>query len=587
MKKLDVKSIKEVPFNDNIQQTASSQFKNSEKVYLSGSTKDIRVPMRKITQTSLKTSEGEEKQPSIFVYDSSGPYTDPEVSFDIKEGLPSSRTWLKKRLEEDPSSTQMSLAKKGIVTPEMEYIAIRENQNIEKNRKLKEGTFHAGESFGASIPPFYTPEFVRDEIACGRAVIPANVNHPELEPMIIGRNFKIKVNSNIGNSALSSSIEDEVEKLTWSTRWGADTVMDLSTGKNIHETREWIIRNSPVPIGTVPIYQALEKVNGVAEDLNWDVFEETLIEQAEQGVDYFTIHAGVLLRYVPMTAKRVTGIVSRGGSIMAKWCLAHHEENFLYTNFHKICDIMQKYDVTFSLGDGLRPGSIADANDEAQFSELRTLGELTKIAWGENVQTMIEGPGHVPMHLIQENMTEQLKHCDEAPFYTLGPLTTDIAPGYDHITSAIGASMIGWFGCAMLCYVTPKEHLGLPNKEDVKEGLMAYRIAAHAGDLAKGHPAAQIRDNALSKARFEFRWEDQFNLGLDPERSREYHDETLPKDSAKVAHFCSMCGPKFCSMKISQEVRDYAKNEEDKLSEEMKRKSEEFLEQGSEIYKEV
>ena len=587
MKKLDVKSIKEVPFKDNIQQTASSQFKNSEKVYLSGSTKDIRVPMRKITQTSLKTSEGEEKQPPIFVYDSSGPYTDPEVSFDIKEGLPSSRTWLKKRLEEDPSSTQMSLAKKGIVTPEMEYIAIRENQNIEKNRKLKEGTFHAGESFGASIPPFYTPEFVRDEIACGRAVIPANVNHPELEPMIIGRNFKIKVNSNIGNSALSSSIEDEVEKLTWSTRWGADTVMDLSTGKNIHETREWIIRNSPVPIGTVPIYQALEKVNGVAEDLNWDVFEETLIEQAEQGVDYFTIHAGVLLRYVPMTAKRVTGIVSRGGSIMAKWCLAHHEENFLYTNFHKICDIMQKYDVTFSLGDGLRPGSIADANDEAQFSELRTLGELTKIAWSENVQTMIEGPGHVPMHLIQENMTEQLKHCDEAPFYTLGPLTTDIAPGYDHITSAIGASMIGWFGCAMLCYVPPKEHLGLPNKEDVKEGLMAYRIAAHAGDLAKGHPAAQIRDNALSKARFEFRWEDQFNLGLDPERSREYHDETLPKDSAKVAHFCSMCGPKFCSMKISQEVRDYAKNEEDKLSEEMKRKSEEFLEQGSEIYKEV
>ena len=587
MKKLDVKSIKEVPFNDNIQQTASSQFKNSEKVYLSGSTKDIRVPMRKITQTSLKTSEGEEKQPPIFVYDSSGPYTDPEVSFDIKEGLPSSRTWLKKRLEEDPSSTQMSLAKKGIVTPEMEYIAIRENQNIEKNRKLKEGTFHAGESFGASIPPFYTPEFVRDEIACGRAVIPANVNHPELEPMIIGRNFKIKVNSNIGNSALSSSIEDEVEKLTWSTRWGADTVMDLSTGKNIHETREWIIRNSPVPIGTVPIYQALEKVNGVAEDLNWDVFEETLIEQAEQGVDYFTIHAGVLLRYVPMTAKRVTGIVSRGGSIMAKWCLAHHEENFLYTNFHKICDIMQKYDVTFSLGDGLRPGSIADANDEAQFSELRTLGELTKIAWSENVQTMIEGPGHVPMHLIQENMTEQLKHCDEAPFYTLGPLTTDIAPGYDHITSAIGASMIGWFGCAMLCYVTPKEHLGLPNKEDVKEGLMAYRIAAHAGDLAKGHPGAQIRDNALSKARFEFRWEDQFNLGLDPERSREYHDETLPKDSAKVAHFCSMCGPKFCSMKISQEVRDYAKNEEVKLFEEMKRKSEEFLEQGSEIYKEV
>ena len=481
----------------------------------------------------------------------------------------------------------MSLARKGIITEEMEYIAIRENQNIEKNSKLKEGRFHTGENFGANIPEFYTPEFVRDEIASGRAVIPANIKHPEIEPMIIGRNFKTKVNANIGNSALSSSIHDEVEKLTWSTRWGADTVMDLSTGKNIHETREWIIRNSPVPIGTVPIYQALEKVDGIAENLSWQVFEETLLEQAEQGVDYFTIHAGVLLRYVPMTAERVTGIVSRGGSIMAKWCLAHHEENFLYTRFEDICKIMKKYDVTFSLGDGLRPGSVADANDEAQFGELKTLGELTSVAWENDVQTMIEGPGHVPMQLIKENMDKQLEQCAEAPFYTLGPLTTDIAPGYDHITSAIGAAMIGWYGCAMLCYVTPKEHLGLPNKEDVKEGLMAYRIAAHAADLAKGHPSAQIRDNALSQARFEFRWEDQFNLGLDPERAREFHDETLPKDSAKVAHFCSMCGPKFCSMKISQDVRDYAAKQVKEQEVAMKAKAKEFRESGSKIYSKI
>ena len=497
--------------------------------------------MREILQTDSLTKEGKRKNKPLYVYDTSGPYTDPEIEIDIELGIPKSRSnWLKTRKKE---STQMSLAREGFITEEMEYIAIRENQNLESNSKLKEGHFHKGENFGANIPEFYTPEFVRDEIASGRAVIPANIKHQEIEPMIIGRNFKTKVNANIGNSALSSSIHDEVEKLTWSTRWGADTVMDLSTGKNIHETREWIIRNSPVPIGTVPIYQALEKVNGIAENLSWEVFEETLYEQAEQGVDYFTIHAGVLLRYVPMTAKRVTGIVSRGGSIMAKWCLAHHEENFLYTHFEDICKIMKKYDVTFSLGDGLRPGSVADANDEAQFGELKTLGELTSVAWENDVQTMIEGPGHVPMQLIKENMDKQLEQCAEAPFYTLGPLTTDIAPGYDHITSAIGAAMIGWYGCAMLCYVTPKEHLGLPNKEDVKEGLMAYRIAAHAADLAKGHPSAQIRDNALSQARFEFRWEDQFNLGLDPERAREFHDETLPKDSAKVAHFCSMCGP--------------------------------------------
>ena len=541
--------------------------------------------MREILQTDSLTKEGKRKNKPLYVYDTSGPYTDPEIEIDIELGIPKSRSnWLKTRKKE---STQMSLAREGFITEEMEYIAIRENQNLESNSKLKEGHFHKGENFGANIPEFYTPEFVRHEIASGRAVIPANIKHQEIEPMIIGRNFKTKVNANIGNSALSSSIHDEVEKLTWSTRWGADTVMDLSTGKNIHETREWIIRNSPVPIGTVPIYQALEKVNGIAENLSWEVFEETLYEQAEQGVDYFTIHAGVLLRYVPMTAKRVTGIVSRGGSIMAKWCLAHHEENFLYTHFEDICKIMKKYDVTFSLGDGLRPGSVADANDEAQFGELKTLGELTSVAWENDVQTMIEGPGHVPMQLIKENMDKQLEQCAEAPFYTLGPLTTDIAPGYDHITSAIGAAMIGWYGCAMLCYVTPKEHLGLPNKEDVKEGLMAYRIAAHAADLAKGHPSAQIRDNALSQARFEFRWEDQFNLGLDPERAREFHDETLPKDSAKVAHFCSMCGPKFCSMKISQDVRDYAAKQVKEQEVAMKAKAKEFRESGSKIYSKI
>ncbi|HCV02961.1 MAG TPA: phosphomethylpyrimidine synthase ThiC, partial [Pseudoalteromonas sp.] len=486
-------------------------------------------------------------------------------------------------------------------TPEMEYVAIRENMGRAKIREELLAAQHKGESFGASIPDFITPEFVRDEIARGRAVLPNNINHPETEPMIIGRNFLVKVNANIGNSSVTSSIEEEVEKMVWSTRWGADTVMDLSTGRYIHETREWVVRNSPVPIGTVPIYQALEKVNGVAEDLTWEIFRDTLIEQAEQGVDYFTIHAGVLLRYVPMTAKRVTGIVSRGGSIMAKWCLAHHKENFLYTHFEEICEILKQYDVCFSLGDGLRPGSIADANDEAQFSELRTLGELTKLAWKHDVQVFIEGPGHVPMHMIKENMEEQLKHCEEAPFYTLGPLTTDIAPGYDHFTSGIGAAQIAWYGCAMLCYVTPKEHLGLPNKEDVKEGLITYKIAAHAADLAKGHPGAQERDNALSKARFEFRWHDQFNLGLDPERAREYHDETLPQESGKIAHFCSMCGPKFCSMKITQEVRDYAKDLEARgidpnnvgdaieikmvdVEAEMKAKSDEFKKTGSEIY---
>jgi len=496
----------------------------------------------------------------------------------------------------------MHYAKKGIITPEMEYIAIREN--LKREEVIDEMLLqqHKGQSFGASIPEKITPEFVRDEVARGRAIIPVNINHPECEPMIIGRNFLIKVNANIGNSAVTSSIEEEVEKLVWSAKWGADTVMDLSTGRNIHETREWIMRNSPVPIGTVPIYQALEKVNGVAEDLTWEIFRDTLIEQAEQGVDYFTIHAGVLLRYVPMTAKRVTGIVSRGGSIMAKWCLAHHKENFLYTHFEDICEILKQYDVSFSLGDGLRPGSVADANDEAQFAELHTLGELTKIAWQHDVQTIIEGPGHVPLHMIKENMEEQIEHCGEAPFYTLGPLTTDIAPGYDHITSGIGAANIGWYGCAMLCYVTPKEHLGLPNKEDVKEGLMTYKIAAHAGDLAKGHPGAQIRDNAMSKARFEFRWYDQFNIGLDPETARAYHDETLPQESGKVAHFCSMCGPKFCSMKISQEVRDYAADLEKgeikiKLLDEtvilssererelaMQEKSAEFKATGSEIY---
>ena len=489
--------------------------------------------------------------------------------------------------------SQMHYARQGIITPEMEYIAIRENMALAAAREAGEqfgelGFQHPGNSFGASIPKEVTPEFVRDEVARGRAIIPANINHPELEPMIIGRNFLVKVNGNIGNSALGSSIEEEVAKLTWGIRWGADTMMDLSTGKNIHETREWIIRNSPVPVGTVPIYQALEKVDGVAEDLTWEIFRDTLIEQAEQGVDYFTIHAGVLLRYVPLTAKRVTGIVSRGGSIMAKWCLSHHKESFLYTHFDDICEIMKAYDVSFSLGDGLRPGSVADANDEAQFGELRTLGELTKRAWEHDVQVMIEGPGHVPMQMIHENMTEQLKHCDEAPFYTLGPLTTDIAPGYDHITSGIGAAQIGWYGCAMLCYVTPKEHLGLPNKDDVKTGIITYKIAAHAADLAKGHPGSQLRDNALSKARFEFRWEDQFNLGFDPDTARAYHDETLPKESAKVAHFCSMCGPKFCSMKITQDVRDYAaKLEADELEAEMQKKSAEFKELGSEIYQKI
>ena len=585
MKKISTQDLNNAPESEEILETASKTFGGSKKIYLEGSSSDIKVPMREILQTDSLIGEKKQKNKPLYVYDTSGPYTDPEIEIEIEAGIPKSRNkWLLHRGE---NSTQMSLARKGIISEEMEYIAIRENQNLEKNSKIKEGNFHEGENFGANIPDFYTPEFVREEIACGRAVIPANIKHPEIEPMIIGRNFKTKVNANIGNSALSSSIHDEVEKLTWSTRWGADTVMDLSTGKNIHETREWIIRNSPVPIGTVPIYQALEKVKGIAEDLSWEVFEETLYEQAEQGVDYFTIHAGVLLRYVPMTAKRVTGIVSRGGSIMAKWCLAHHEENFLYTRFHDICKIMKKYDVTFSLGDGLRPGSVADANDEAQFGELKTLGELTSIAWQHDVQTMIEGPGHVPMQLIKENMDKQLEQCSEAPFYTLGPLTTDIAPGYDHITSAIGAAMIGWYGCAMLCYVTPKEHLGLPTKEDVKEGLMAYRIAAHAADLAKGHPSAQIRDNALSLARFEFRWEDQFNLGLDPERAREFHDETLPKDSAKVAHFCSMCGPKFCSMKISQDVRDYAAKQVKEQEEAMQAKAKEFRESGSKIYSKI
>ena len=585
MKKIITQDLNNAPESKEILETASKSFTGSKKIYLDGSKPEIKVPMREILQTDSLTAEGKQKNKPLYVYDTSGPYTDPEVEIDIEFGIPKNRLgWLSNR---ENNSTQMSLARKGIITEEMEYIAIRENQNLEKNSKLKEGRFHTGENFGANIPEFYTPEFVREEIASGRADIPANIKHPEIEPMNIGRNFKTKVNANIGNSALSSSIHDEVEKLTWSTRWGADTVMDLSTGKNIHETREWIIRNSPVPIGTVPIYQALEKVDGIAENLSWQVFEETLIEQAEQGVDYFTIHAGVLLRYVPMTAERVTGIVSRGGSIMAKWCLAHHEENFLYTRFEDICKIMKKYDVTFSLGDGLRPGSVADANDEAQFGELKTLGELTSVAWENDVQTMIEGPGHVPMQLIKENMDKQLEQCAEAPFYTLGPLTTDIAPGYDHITSAIGAAMIGWYGCAMLCYVTPKEHLGLPNKEDVKEGLMAYRIAAHAADLAKGHPSAQIRDNALSQARFEFRWEDQFNLGLDPERAREFHDETLPKDSAKVAHFCSMCGPKFCSMKISQDVRDYAAKQVKEQEVAMKAKAKEFRESGSKIYSKI
>ncbi len=612
-------------------------FPNSQKVYVQGSRPDIRVPMREIslTPTAITGADGSEQfqqNPPVRVYDTSGQYSDPAASIDVRKGLPLVReNWIAERDDtfvlpnessiftrerlDDPETahlrfehirkprrantgknvSQMHYARQGIITPEMEYIAIRENMAYAQMREQGlQGEQHAGESFGASIPGEITAEFVRSEVARGRAVIPANINHPEVEPMIIGRNFLVKINGNIGNSALGSSIEEEVTKLTWGIRWGADTMMDLSTGKNIHETREWIVRNSPVPVGTVPIYQALEKVDGIAENLTWEIFRDTLIEQAEQGVDYFTIHAGVLLRYVPLTANRVTGIVSRGGSIMAKWCLAHHQENFLYTHFEEICEIMKAYDVTFSLGDGLRPGSIADSNDAAQFGELETLGELTKIAWKHDVQCFIEGPGHVPMHMIKENMDKQLEVCGEAPFYTLGPLTTDIAPGYDHITSGIGAAMIGWYGCAMLCYVTPKEHLGLPNKDDVKEGIITYKIAAHAADLAKGHPGAQLRDNALSKARFEFRWEDQFNLGLDPDRARSYHDETLPKESAKIAHFCSMCGPKFCSMKISQDVRDYArdhgyevKGDTIKLLDidaEMQKKSAEFKDKGSEIY---
>jgi phosphomethylpyrimidine synthase len=597
---------------------------NSRKVYVEGSRPDIRVPMREICQSDTPASFGAEKNPPLLVYDTSGPYTDPAAKIDIRSGLPALRArWIEERSDTEalagPTSrygqerladprlatlrfnlhrkprrarpgmnvTQMHYAKRGIITPEMEYIAIRETQRRDGLPDLVTRQ-HPGEAFGAAIPKVITPEFVRDEVARGRAIIPNNINHPETEPMIIGRNFLVKINANIGNSAVSSGIQEEVEKMTWSTRWGGDTVMDLSTGKHIHETREWIIRNSPVPIGTVPIYQALEKVDGKAEELTWEIYRDTLIEQCEQGVDYFTIHAGVRLPYIPMTAKRMTGIVSRGGSIMAKWCLAHHKESFLYTRFEEICEIMKQYDVAFSLGDGLRPGSNYDANDDAQIAELKTLGELTDIAWKHDVQVMIEGPGHVPMQLIKENMELQLKYCREAPFYTLGPLTTDIAPGYDHITSAIGAAMIGWYGTAMLCYVTPKEHLGLPDKNDVKDGIMAYKIAAHAADLAKGHPGAQIRDNALSKARFEFRWEDQFNLGLDPDKAREFHDETLPQEGAKLAHFCSMCGPHFCSMKITQDVRDYAARqglaETEALEKGMQEKAQQFVDQGGEIY---
>ena len=611
-----------------VDEAAVKSLPNSRKVYVEGSRPDIRVPMREISQSDTPAGMGAEKNPPIYVYDTSGPYTDPAAKIDIRSGLaPLREKWIVERndtellpnltsaygrtraadpklaelrfnLQRHPrrakagmNVSQMHYARKGIITPEMEYIAIRETQRREGLSELITRQ-HPGQSFGAAIPQVITSEFVRDEIARGRAIIPANINHPEIEPMIIGRNFLVKINANIGNSALSSSIAEEVEKMTWSTRWGGDTVMDLSTGKNIHETREWIVRNSPVPIGTVPIYQALEKVDGKAEELTWEMFRDTLIEQAEQGVDYFTIHAGIRLAYIPMTAKRMTGIVSRGGSIMAKWCLAHHKESFLYTHFEEICEIMKAYDVSFSLGDGLRPGSGYDANDEAQFAELETLGELTDVAWKHDVQVMIEGPGHVPMHMIKENLERQLKVCKEAPFYTLGPLTTDIAPGYDHITSAIGAAMIGWYGTAMLCYVTPKEHLGLPDKNDVKDGIMAYKIAAHAADLAKGHPGAQIRDNALSKARFEFRWDDQFNLGLDPDKAKEFHDETLPQEGAKLAHFCSMCGPHFCSMKISQDVRDYAaaKGVDEKAAlvevakAGMEEKSIEFKKKGAEIY---
>ena len=596
-------------------------FPNSTKVFTKGSRDDIMVPMRQIKLTDTIGDLAEKNDP-IHVYDTSGPYTDPTKSISYRKGIDSLRSnWIEergdtevldgvsssfsnerrhnkeldklrfehlrapRRAKKGKNVTQMHYARKGIITPEMEFIAIRENC-LWQEYQDQIGQ-HEGENFGASTPKLITPEFVRDEVARGRAIIPNNINHPETEPMIVGRNFLVKINGNIGNSALGSSIDEEVGKMVWGVRWGADTIMDLSTGKNIHETREWIIRNSPVPVGTVPIYQALEKVKGVAEDLTWEVFRDTLIEQAEQGVDYFTIHAGVRLKYVPLTMERVTGIVSRGGSIMAKWCLAHHTESFLYTHFEDICEIMKAYDVTFSLGDGLRPGCIADANDAAQFGELETLGELTKIAWKHDVQTFIEGPGHVPMHMIKDNMEKQLEECGEAPFYTLGPLTTDIAPGYDHITSAIGAAQIGWYGCAMLCYVTPKEHLGLPNKDDVKTGIITYKIAAHAADLAKGHPGAQVRDNALSKARFEFRWEDQFNLALDPDTARSFHDETLPKQAAKTAHFCSMCGPKFCSMKISQDIKGLGSAEIKKIQEiqiEMDKKSKEFLNNDSEIY---
>ncbi len=610
-----------------LREEAVRPFPNSRKCYATGSRPDLQVPMREVAQSQTPVDMGREPNPPITLYDTSGPYTDPGVDIDLHRGLaPVREGWILERgdtveiegsgsgygrrrlADEEPAVprfehlraprrarpgatvTQMHYARRGIVTPEMEFIAIRENLRLGEVRDEVLLRRHPGQSFGARIPPEITPEFVRDEVAAGRAIIPANVNHPELEPMIIGRNFLVKVNANIGNSALGSSIEEEVEKMIWSTRWGADTVMDLSTGRDIHETREWILRNAPVPIGTVPIYQALEKVDGKAEELTWEIFRDTLIEQAEQGVDYFTIHAGVRLAYVPLTARRVTGIVSRGGSIMAQWCLAHHCESFLYTHFEETCEIMQAYDVSFSLGDGLRPGSIADANDEAQFAELRTLGELTRIAWEHDCQVMIEGPGHVPIQLIKENMDRELQDCYEAPFYTLGPLTTDIAPGYDHITSAIGAVMIGWYGTAMLCYVTPKEHLGLPDKHDVREGIVTYKIAAHAADLGKGHPGAQVRDNAVSKARFEFRWEDQFNLSLDPEKAREFHDATLPKEAHKVAHFCSMCGPHFCSMKITQDVREYARNKgiddaEAAIRSGMEEKAREFAEQGGELYR--
>ena len=628
-----------------VDELSTQPFPGSKKRYINAfnqaSQCELKVGLREVhlTPTTLTNDQTEFNAP-VRIYDTSGPYSDPDQTIDIRKGLACIRKeWIEARQDTEALTgnsseyakiremnialeslrfdlkrkpiraqagknvTQLHYARQNIITPEMQYIAIRENLAItEENMAEFNKNQHPGQNFGAATPSYITPEFVRSEVARGRAVIPANINHPESEPMIIGRNFLTKVNANIGNSALSSSIEEEVEKLVWSTRWGADSVMDLSTGKNIHETREWIVRNSPVPIGTVPIYQALEKVNGIAEDLTWEVFRDTLIEQAEQGIDYFTIHAGVLLGYVPMTSERLTGIVSRGGSIMAKWCLFHHKENFLYTHFDDICEIMKAYDVTFSLGDGLRPGSIADANDEAQFSELRTLGELAKKAWAHDVQVFIEGPGHVPMHMIKENMNEQIKHCDEAPFYTLGPLVTDISPGYDHFSSGIGAAMIGWYGCAMLCYVTPKEHLGLPNKDDVKQGMVTYKIAAHAADLAKGHPGAQIRDNAMSKARFEFRWQDQFNLAIDPDTARAYHDETLPKEGHKVAHFCSMCGPKFCSMKISQEVRDLDASQvaaihaaDQELTKEalneaekgMNKMSEQFKQQGSELYSEV